>query len=212
MMFEDRIDAGQQLAKALEKYRDDDNAIVLALPRGGVVVGGEVARELGLPLDIIVPRKIGAEFNPEYAIGAITETGEVVWNEDERKGTSPEYIDKVVADEKTEAERRLEKYRGDKKPRDLKGKTVILVDDGIATGLTMTAAIKTAQAEGPSKVVVAVPHGAKDSLDTIRKMVNEVVALDEPEWYTAVGAFYKEFGQTEDQEVVNILHEVDSRR
>ncbi len=204
-MFEDRVDAGKQLAKVLSDYKDDGSAILLALPRGGVVVADEIRKELNLPLDLIVPRKIGDELNPEYAIGAITETGEVVWNEAERARSNPEYLEKAIEDEKKEAKRRLDLYRGDCAPRNLKDKIAIIVDDGVATGLTMMAAVKTAKAEQPAKLIVAVPHGARDSLDQIRKEVDGVIALDEPIMYYAVGAYYKVFDQTEDDEVTKIM-------
>ncbi|MCH8049697.1 phosphoribosyltransferase [Patescibacteria group bacterium] len=208
-MFKDRADAGKQLAEALkDEFKDAKDTIVLALPRGGVALGYEISKALNLPLDIIVPRKIGAEFNPEYAIGAITETGEAVWNETERKAAKPEYIKKIVAEEKAEAARRLKTYRGDRPSRNIENKTVILVDDGVATGLTMRAAIKTARAEKPKKIAVAVPHGAQDSLKKLREEVDELMVLDEPMFYGAVGAFYENFPQNTDEEVIKLLKEV----
>lgn len=205
MMFKNRADAGKQLARQLEKYKNARDTILLALPRGGVVVAAEIARALHLPLDIIVPRKIGAEGNPEYAIGALTETGEIVWNEAEREAANPEYLKKVIAEERAEAQRRLATYRGNRERRDIKGKTVVIVDDGIATGLTMRAAIKTARTENPKKIIVAVPHGAADTVAKLQKEADEVIALETPVFYGAVGQFYESFPQTSDEEVIEAL-------
>src|SRR3990167_4171868 len=165
MRVRDRQDAGKQLAQALEKYAGTTDVIVIGLPRGGIVVAAEVARQLKLPLDIIVPRKIGHKLNPEYAIGAIAETGEAVWNEAERAAADPKYLDRAIATERQEAARRLERYRTGRPDRNFQGLTLILVDDGVATGYTMRAAIGAARALGAAKVIVAVPHGARDSLD-----------------------------------------------
>src|ERR1700722_14963355 len=159
MTFADRREAGKALAKALSKYRDAKETIVIALPRGGVVVGNEIALFLHLPLDIVVPRKIGAPFNLELAIGAITETGERVLSEDliKRLEVSPEYLEKTIEEEKAKAKWRLDHYRSGRAPRQLEGKRVILVDDGLATGATMRAAIKTVFAEKAKEIIVAVP-------------------------------------------------------
>lgn len=207
MIFQDRAEAGKELAKALKKYKDKKNTIVLALPRGGIVVAEKVATFLNLPLDLVVPRKIGAPMNPEYAIGAITEEGEGIFNEEEIKALdiSGEYLKKEIASEKKEAERRLKEYRGDRPPLDLKRKTVIVIDDGIATGLTIRAAIKTIKKMGAEKIVVAVPVSAQDSLEKVKAEVDEVVCLKSPMFFGAVGAFYKQFLQTEDEEVVEIM-------
>lgn len=207
MIFKDRLEAGQRLAKALEKYKRQKDTIILALPRGGVVVGFEVAKTLELPLDLVVPRKIGAPGNPEFAIGAITEEGEGIFNEAVIRdyGISKEYIDKTVEEEKKEAQRRLKAYRGDRPPLNLVEKTVIIVDDGIATGLTMRAAIKSCKNKDPKKIVVAVPCGAKDSIDQIKQEVDEVVCLHAPIFFGAVGAFYENFEQTTDEEVIELM-------
>jgi putative phosphoribosyl transferase len=207
MVFENRIDAGRQLAVALEKYKNTENAVILALPRGGVVVGFEVAKVLNLPLDIVVPRKIGAPGNPEFAIGAITETGEGIFDKTTitAYGINQEYIDNTVAAEKKEAERRLKTYRGARPPLDLKNKIVIIVDDGLATGLTMRAAIKTVKKYGAQKIVVAIPVTPPDTAEIIKKEVDEIIYLDAPPFFGAVGAFYEEFGQTTDEEVVELL-------
>lgn len=203
-MFKDRKEAGEKLAQALTRYQGAPDTIVLALPRGGVVVGFEVARALGLPLDIVVPRKIGAPGNPEYAIGAITETGEAIFNEQEVKLVDPAWLSAEMKKEKEEAQRRLTAYRAGPPP-ELENKTVIIVDDGVATGYTMRAAVEGVKARHPSYIVVAVPHGAVDSIALLRKEVNEAVALEVPENYLAVGAQYEEFYQTSDEEVIELL-------
>ncbi|MBI2099402.1 phosphoribosyltransferase [Candidatus Uhrbacteria bacterium] len=209
MIFKDRVEAGKKLAAALEKYNRSPEAVILGLPRGGAVVAAEAAKLLNLPLDIIVPRKIGAEFNPEYAIGAITETGETIWNEEERQNADPEYLKRIIKEEQAEAMRRLNAYRGARLPRDIKNKIAILVDDGVATGLTMRAAIKTARAERPKKIVVAVPHGAGDSMEIIKKEANEIIVLFTPAVYGAVGQFYESFEQVEDNIVINLLKQAE---
>jgi len=209
MIFKDRIEAGQKLAKALEEYKGQKDTIILGLPRGGVVTGFEIAKALELPLDLVVRRKIGAPGNREFGIGAITEEGEGIFNEGVIRDyeISKEYITRTVEEEKKEAQRRLKTYRGDRPPLDLKEKTVILVDDGIATGLTVRAAIKSVKNRDPKKIVVAVPCGAKDSIDQIKKEVDEVICLHAPIFFGAVGAFYREFPQTTDEEVIELIKE-----
>ncbi len=206
MMFQDRKEAGRALGGALKDLQDANDAIVLALPRGGVVIAHEIARALRLPLDIVVPRKIGAEGNPEYAIGAITASGEAVWNEAERTRADPHYLARVVAVELREAKRRATTYREGRRALWIPGKRVILVDDGVATGLTMRAAIQSVRAHHPREIIVAVPHGAPDSLEAIRREVDRVVVLFEPEFYGAVGAWYQDFPPVSDREVVALLH------
>lgn len=204
-MFSDRVEAGQKLAKKLITYKEKSDVVIFALPRGGVVVGAEVAQTLHAPLDIVVPRKIGAPGNPEYAIGALTETGEAIFNEAERVQVDPKWLAMEMEKEKQEAQRRLKTYRGDRPPLDLARKTVIIVDDGIATGLTMRAAIASVRARGPAKIIVAVPVSARDSAEIIRREVDELVVLDLPVFFGAVGAFYEQFPQVEDHEVMQLL-------
>lgn len=207
MLFRNRKLAGKMLANALREYKKKKNTMVIGLPRGGVVVADVVARELGLPLDLVVPRKIGAPGNPEFAIGAITEKGEPILNQEvvSAYGISKDYIEKTAAEEKMEAKRRLEVYRKDRPPLTLKNKEIILIDDGIATGLTMLAAIKSCKDKGAKKIIVATPCGAKDSINQISKKVDRVVCLHTPTFFGAVGAFYEEFAQTEDEEVIEIM-------
>lgn len=205
-MFKDRVDAGKQLAKALSAYKES-GAIVLGLPRGGVVLAAEIAQELHLSLDIICPRKIGAPQNPEFAIGAITETGEGCFNETviQQLGIPAAYLEHMVEKEKAEAERRLKAFRGDRPALNLKNKTVILVDDGLATGLTMRAAIATVSKLGASKIVVAVPVAPVDTAERIEALVDDFVCLYVEEDFYAVGQFYQSFPQTTDSEVIALL-------
>jgi putative phosphoribosyl transferase len=207
MIFRDRQDGGQQLAQALLKYRNFPDTVVLGLPRGGVVTAFEVAKALHLPLDITCPRKIGAPFNPEYAIGAITETGEGVFHDDllARLGVSEQYIQQEVEKEKKQAQRRLSIFRKNRPKINLAGKTVIIVDDGLATGATMQAAIKSVKAEGAEKVVVAVPVAPSDTYEKIVNDVDEIIVLSTPSFFQAVGQFYQDFSQTEDEEVIKLL-------
>ncbi len=207
MLFKNRASAGRALAKSLEKYKGEEKAIILGLPRGGVMVAGEIAHLLGLPLDIVVPRKIGAPGNPELAIGAISEEGAEVLDENIISvwGIPRQYIDKAIGQETAEAARRLALYRGDRPLLDLRGRVAILIDDGLATGATMRAAIKSARAKGADRVVVAVPVAASDSLEIIKQEADEVVCLRAPLFFGAVGAFYEEFGQTSDEEVIELL-------
>jgi putative phosphoribosyl transferase len=209
MMFADRNDAGRKLATKLEQFNNQPGAVVIGLPRGGVVVACEVARRLNLPLDIIVPRKIGAPGNEELAIGAITEEGEAVLDEIlvRELNVAPEYIAKTVAKEKQEAQRRLKLYRGDRAPLNLQNKTAILIDDGIATGATMRAAIKSAKYKKAAKIIVAVPVIAPDTLNKLRAEADEIIYLDAPMFLGAIGAFYEEFSQTEDKEVIGLMRE-----
>lgn len=208
-MFADRNDAGRKLATKLEQFNNQPGAIIIGLPRGGVVVACEVARRLNLPLDIIVPRKIGAPGNEELAIGAITEEGEAVLDEILVKelNVAPEYIAKTVAKEKQEAQRRLKLYRGDRALLNLQNKTAILIDDGVATGATMRAAIKSAKYKKASKIIVAVPIIALDTLIKLQAEADEIIYLDAPMFLGAIGAFYEEFSQTEDNEVIQLMLE-----
>jgi len=204
MIFKDRVDAGKQLAEKLKKYKDKSETIVVALPRGGVVLGNEIAKELNLPLDIVVPRKIGAPNNPEFACGAISESGEYVPNP-EAGHISEAYLKKEIAKEKAEAARRLKLYRSGRPARDFKNKTIILVDDGIATGLTMEAGIRTLKSMGAEKIIVTVPVSAEDSYERLRQEVDKITCLDLPMFFAAVGQFYEQFPQTEDREVVALM-------
>src|SRR3990172_8332012 len=200
MRFKDRADAGKRLAQALKKYQNQDG-VVYALPRGGVVLGAEIARALGMPLDLIIPRKIGHPMSPEYAICAVVEEGEMVCNELEVARVDPQWFKRVVAAEREEAPPPRALYpKGPPRLR-VGGKTAIVVDDGIATGLTMEAAIRDIKSKNPARVVVAVPVAPRDTAERLGREVDEIVALDIPEYYLgAVGAYYDDFPQVSDEE------------
>ena len=205
MRYQDRQDAGRLLAEALLGYARPD-VVVLALPRGGVILGAEVARVLGARLDLVIPRKVGHPSYPEYGIAAVAEGGEVVANEEEVARVDPAWFERAVAHEREEAARRRRHYLGGREPLDLGGKTAILVDDGIATGLTMEAAVRDVRGRGASEVVVAVPVAPADAVVRLRRQADEVVALQAPVDYAgAVGAYYREFRQVTDDEVVEAL-------
>lgn len=207
MIFKDRKDAGQKLAAELSTYEGQKDSIILGLPRGGVVVAYEVADKLGLPLDIVVPRKIGAPGNEEYAIGAISEDGKPIIDEEAKNmsGASEEYINQTMKKERTEAQRRIKIYRGKRKALELKGKTAILIDDGIATGHTMLAAISSVKAKGAKKIIVAVPISSGESLQKIKKETDKVICLSTPITFIALGQFYQHFDQTKDEEVIKLM-------
>lgn len=207
MFFHDRTQAGEMLAADLQGYKNAKDTVVLGLPRGGVVTAAVVASALHLPLDITCPRKIGAPFNPEFAIGAVTETGSAIFNRDviSRLGIPEEYLKHEVVKETKNAQQRLSVFRRKMGKRVLEDKTVILIDDGLATGSTMEAAIESVKNEGASRVVVAVPVSPPDTLDKMRTLADEVVCLFAPSNFYAVGQFYERFDQVEDDEVLEIL-------
>ena len=209
MKFSNREEAGKMLADQLAKYQKIENGIVLGLPRGGVVLAFEVAKKLKLPLDIIVVRKIGAPGDPEFAIGVVDEEGEAFLNKAVLKyyGISQEFVDEQKVAEEREVSRRLKMYRGNRPLLSLKNATVILVDDGIATGFTMMAAVKLVKSKGAQRVIVAVPVAPLGPMATLRREVDEVVVLNFPSMFTAVGEFYQEFPQISDKEVINLLYE-----
>ncbi len=206
-MFRNREDGGRQLARRLEKYKGRSGTLVLALPRGGVVTGFEVARFLNAPFDVLIVRKIGFPGQPELAIGAVSETGTVVLNQDIFSMCNiPEaYIRTEVSREEKVIAHRIERYRGGKKLGGLEGKIIILVDDGVATGATMKAAIATLQKEKIEKLVVAVPVAPPATAEELKRMVDEFICLSVPPFFTAVGSFYDDFSQVTDEEVVDIM-------
>lgn len=202
-IFKDRADAGQQLATLLDDCKGT-NAIVLAIPRGGVIVAKEIAKALDLPLDIIVTRKIGAPGDDEYAIGAIDISGNGIFNEREKANIDEKWLaDKILA-EKNEAERRWTAYRKGRDALDLRGKTAIIVDDGIATGLTMEVAIEYVKSEGATKIIVAVPVAPTDTIRTLKNKA-DVRVLESPAFFSAVGEWYENFPQVSDEEVIATL-------
>ena len=205
--FADRIEAGRLLAAQLTAYRDRDDVVVLALPRGGVPVASEVARALGVPLDVFVVRKLGVPGHEELAMGAIASGGVRQVNRDvvEALGIPPKVIDAVAAQEQHELERREAAYRGARPPLSLINKTVILVDDGLATGSTMRAAVMAARQQQPARVIVAVPVGAVSTCADLATEADDVVCVRTPEPFVAVGLWYRDFTATTDQEVRSLL-------
>jgi putative phosphoribosyl transferase len=208
VVFRDRIDAGRRLAGALAgRYLGNEDVVVLGLPRGGVPVAFEVAKALGRPLDIIMVRKLGVPFQPEFAMGAIGEGGVRIINRDVLQSaqvTEPEFV-AVEARERTELERRSRRYRGDRPPLALLGRTAVVVDDGIATGSTARAACQVARALGAERVVMAAPVASRSSLTDLANVCDEVVCLEAPEPFYAVGEWYRDFSATSDAEVEALL-------
>ncbi|HLN89634.1 MAG TPA: phosphoribosyltransferase [Candidatus Binatia bacterium] len=206
--FNDRIDAGKRLAAALKDF-SGKKGIVLAIPRGGVVIGHEIANALILPLDVIIPRKIGAPGNPELAIGAVAEDGTAILDEGliNYLGVSREYIKEEIERQKKEIQRRLRLYRQDTTYPNLKELDVIVVDDGIATGSTMKAALASVKNRSAASVTVAVPVGPPSTIQELEQMADRVVCLYTPEYFQAIGEFYRDFNQTTDEEVIMFLRE-----
>jgi predicted phosphoribosyltransferase len=205
--FPNRVAAGRLLARRLAGYRGRNDVLVLALPRGGVPVAFEVARQLGLPLDVLVVRKLGVPGFPELAMGAIAAGGVRVVNEGVVRETrvTPEQVEQVASDEQRELGRRERLYRGDAPPSDLTRRTVILVDDGLATGATMRAAIIVARHLGAARVIVAVPVAPVETSERFAREADEVVCLMTPDPFWAIGQWYVDFSQVSDQEVRDLL-------
>ena len=209
-IFKDRRDAGQFLARRLTKYRNRDDVVVFGLPRGGVPVAYEVAKALNAPLDIFVVRKLGVPGFKEYAIGAIASGGIRVLNEAlvSQLDIPLEVVDEVTAREFTELERQERLYRGARNSLDVTGKTVIIVDDGMATGSTMRAAISALRKRNPKKIVIAVPVGEREVCNSFKHEVDTVaICAMMPEPFNAVGVFYRNFPQTTDAEVQGLLRQ-----
>ncbi|MFB9681107.1 phosphoribosyltransferase family protein [Streptosporangium vulgare] len=206
-MFADRREAGMRLAERLHGFAGAENLVVVGLPRGGVPVAFEVAKALGAPLDVIIVRKLGVPFQPEVGFGALGEGGvrvidrDIVW----RANLPPEELTMVEEREHAELLRRGRRLRGDRAPLDLAGRTVIVVDDGVATGGTARAACQVARARGASQVVLAVPVGAPETIESLREVADEVVCLRTPEFFYAIGAWYRDFAQATDDQVVELL-------
>ena len=207
-MFRNRSEAGSRLAARLDRYKDRDDVIVLALPRGGVVTGYEIARVIGAPLDVLIVRKIGFPYQPELAAGAVAETGSVVLNRDimAMGGLTEEALKPEIDRQKGEIARRIILYRGARPLTDLTDKTVVLVDDGVATGATIKAAIAALKQENIAKLVLALPVGPPETVEVLRTMVDEFICLETPLYFMAVGAHYGDFTQVTDEDVVKLLH------
>lgn len=204
--FRDRIDAGRQLAARLEAYRGR-NALVLGIPRGGVVVAAEVARHLEGELNIVVARKLGAPGQEELAIGAVTANGGQYLNEEmiAALGVTPAYLEAEIAKQMAEARRREESLRGTAPAPEISGRLVIVVDDGLATGATARAAVRSVRRQQPAQVVLAVPVGSREACETLRQEVDDLVCLAVPEPFIAVGLWYENFEQTSDEEVRRLV-------
>ena len=213
--FKDRRDAGRQLATGLMKYRDQ-NPLILALPRGGVPVAFEIAERLQAELDVLFVRKIGAPGHPEYGIGAVVDGAhpQTVLNEEivRQLAVSPAYIQDQTARELREIERRRAVYQGGRAPAEIAGRTVIMVDDGIATGGTVRAALQGLKLGKPARLVLAVPVAPPEAIDALRSEADEIVCLATPDPFYAVGLHYDDFRQTEDEEVVRLLADAASWR
>ena len=209
-LFKDRHDAGQRLAQKLLRYQGAKDGIVIALPRGGVAVGYDISLALRLPLDVFITRKLGAPSNPELAMGALAETGYRHMNEDviREYHVSNAQLEEETQRQKMEISRRLNRYRGGRTLPSLKGRTVILVDDGIATGATFFASLGALLKAEAAKIVAAVPVAPPRIVADLKSLVDEVVVLHTSEWFFGIGQFYEEFPQVEDEEVIACLEEV----
>lgn len=209
--FRDRAHAGEVLARALRPYHGRDDVIVLALPRGGVPVGAVVAEHLDAPLDIMLVRKLGVPGHEELAMGAIASGGVRVLNEDIAAGIGQQRIDDIADREQRELQRREQAYRGDHAFPDLSEKCVMLVDDGLATGSTMHAAVKAARQHNPAQIVVAVPVGPSDSIQMLRAEADDAICPETPRQFFSIGQFYQDFAQTTDEQVRELLERAAQR-
>ncbi len=209
MIFKDRREGGRQLARALTgRGYQGQNTLVLGIPRGGFVVAEEVAQALGAALDVIIARKLRAPYRPELGIGAVVNGDHVTVNEDLSRavGATRDYMNREIAYQKEEIERRLRFYRGEHPAAEISGKTVIVVDDGIATGYTFRAALESLRQRHPDRLVAAAPVAALDSAEMLKTFADEVVCLHTPASFFAVGAWYQNFDQVSDEEAARILH------
>jgi putative phosphoribosyl transferase len=207
MLFKDRYEAGNKLAEKLEKYRGQSQTVVVGLARGGVVVAHALAKALNLPLDVVVIRKIGAPLQEELAVGAIDEEGHGFFNDGiiQALNISPAYLQEEIEKQKKLAQQRAALYRQGGKKTDVKGKTVIVVDDGIATGASIKAALYALKQKGVKKIILAVPVAPPETLKSLAKAVDETICLYTPAVFMAVGQFYRKFDQMSDEEVIKLL-------
>lgn len=201
-MFKDRLHAGQLLSEALSHYKNDSNAVVLAIPRGGVEPGCIVSQQLNIPLELGLVKKIGHPISKECAIGAVSiDSIEITYE----SGCSPEYIERETARIRQRLQEQYNMYLGDKEPISLQGKTVIIVDDGVATGSTLILTLKIVRKSSPEKIVVAIPVGPSDVISKLKKLADEVVCLEVPADFRAVGQYYQQFTQVDDASVIELL-------
>lgn len=207
MRFADRTDAGRRLGERLAELNLPD-PVVLALPRGGVPVGFEVAQALSAPLDVVIARKLGAPFQPELGVGAIAEGGVLVLDESTLAslGLTREDMAATVERERAELERRVDEYRGDREPPATAGRSVVVVDDGLATGVTARAALRSVRPSSPAQLVLAVPVGPPDAQQMMADEADTVICLQQPDRLAAVGQWYSDFTQTDDKTVLDLLH------
>jgi len=207
VLFQDRKDAGLQLAKRLQSYKNHEDTIVLGLPRGGVVLAYEIAKQLHVPIDILVSRKISVPGNPEAALGAITVDGHKVLDTKfiEEFGIKSDYLDREIKKEQEEAERRLKAYRAGRLSLNLKNKKVIVVDDGVATGATLRVSLKSVRAHEPQEIIVAIPVAPAGFLTKIRDQCDKIICLHTPSYFVSVGSHYKSFDQVTDAEVIELM-------
>lgn len=208
MIFKDRVDAGEQLARLLRPLKHKD-PIVLGLPRGGVPVAHQVAQKLNLPMDVIIVRKLGVPSQPELAFGAVGEDGAIFLNEAiiRELAISKQVQAGVETRERQEISKRALRFRGSHKPIDIKNRTVIIVDDGIATGATVQVACRVARARGANEVIVAAPVAARDSIRNLESIADSCMVLDVPENFSAVGQWYEDFSTTTDEDVIKIMQD-----
>ena len=211
MIFADRYQAGQELASSLSRFRHE-NPIIIALPRGGVPIGYEVALALDAPLEVVVSRKLGAPFAPEFGFGAIAPGARVVdATSVSMLGLSSAEVEAIVAKQTKELQRREALFHGTVSPIDVSGRTVIVVDDGLATGVTARAAIASLRTRSPKKIIFAAPVCAPDSADTLRELADEVICISEPPGFASVGTWYENFAQTTDEEALELLEKARRR-
>lgn len=205
--FADRIDAGRRLAEALEDYRGRGDVVVYGLPRGGVPVAAEVAGALDAPLDVLIVRKLGVPGQPELAMGAVASGGVRVLNEEvlRQLRIGEDQIDRITEEQRREIQEREERFRGNAEMPDVRGKTALVIDDGIATGSTMRASVEALRELGPERIVVAVPVASYSACDDMNAVADEVICLETPSPFHAVGAWYDRFDQTTDTEVKQLL-------
>ncbi len=206
--FKNRKEAGRKLVNKIKELDPGlKNPVVLALPRGGVPVAYEIAKKLDIPLDVIISRKVGAPFNPEFAVGALSESNITYFNKNtlQTLDLDETELDSIIEEENKELQRRIETYRKGRKLPKLKNKTVLLVDDGLATGATALAAIKSLKKLSPKRVIFCSPVCANDSIKKVEKVVDETVCILKPKALGAIGAYYKDFGQTSDDKVIELL-------